>query len=857
MIETTVDPSAITTDAGLIPPAVTLLSAESVISGLAEFLPETFSESDLTQFADSLTGAVTFADGVITTDLTSIGGSFAAEIDLVAEIDSLIDDLTGITASVGIEDGFVTTDLTLESGEPLMEILDLNQLTEAALLPLFNEIEGSFAINQGIIDVDVETGIGDFTGTLSLLDGALSADLTTPFGDLEDSFAFDEEATFAVPFGESVVTFDLFEGTATIDNPDTAAPTVLTIADFPIGITLDEGLAAIEIGGFSIGDPFDFTEVLSSLITPLVAGTDGAFILSEGVLEGFLDFELGEVSEAPEVPEAPIDPTLPVDPALPETPEEPALDEDADVSFVVDFTQLLSEASAFTAGLNGTLTFDGGVVMSDVTSEAVDLTGDFDLLQLAEDVTAVADFLGLVEEEAEAAAGDTGLEALSTEIAAFNTLGTFLPETFTEADLTQFADSVAGTITFADGVIVTDLTTGEGVLAEETDVVAELGRFIEEITGITASIGVEAGVATLDGVTGDGDVLSGGVDLNSVVLSFLSDAEGTVVIENGMIETELDTPVGEFEAELSFVDGELVVELETPLFEFESTLAFDDAAEFTILAGESSAVVNLFESTVTLNADSESPTELSFADIPITFTVEDSIVTGAIAGLPIEPIDLDGILTSLVTPILTGTNGAFILSEGVLAGGLDIGLLAEDGAPVGPIDPTLPVAEGDVSVFIDFNQLLTDVSNFLASLTGTLTFGGGTVVSTVVIEPPVVVDPVTGVPVLDPVTGEPVTEDLLVDPDAIDLTGEFDLIALAEDVAEAALFLDMLGLADIDEPATEDSEAEDPEDPDLGAEDPVMETPDEAPALDEPETEGTEDVLTTSIFGSLLTAAFG
>jgi len=146
---------------------------------------------------------------------------------------------------------------------------------------------------------------------------------------------------------------------------------------------------------------------------------------------------------------------------------------------------------------------------------------------------------------------------------------------------------------------------------------------------------------------------------------------------------------------------------------------------------------------------------------------------------------------------------------------LDIASI-EDIEPDGPVDPTPvpgtpadPAAapDGDISVLIDVAQLLTDASDFLTSLTGTLTFGDGVATSTVV------------------------SNDLdLVD---VDLTGEVGLVELVDDAVTIAEILDVFGLIEIEpvaetptgEPAVEDPAVEEPMAEEPMAEEPAVEEP--------------------------------
>lgn len=380
------------------PIAVEPFITGSTLDELVAILPPSFSEADLTDFATGLTGTVTFADGIISADLTTAAETFSESIDAAAEITALLDDLTGITATVGIEGGVATLDGTTETGDTLMGSLDFNAFTDSVILPLIGDIEGAFTIDGGIITVDLDTDAGAIDGELSLLDGELSVVLDTPFGALDEAIAFDEDTEFTVPFGDNEATFNLFAGTVTI-NPDTADATTLNFSDIPLTVAVDDGLATIEIAGLgTIGDPFDIESFLSELITPIIANTDGELTLSNGVLEGFLDIAPVEDTE----PDGPVDPT-----PVPGTPADPAAIQDEDISVLINITQLLTDTSDFLTSLTGTLTFGEGTATSTVVSADpdladVDLTGEFDLVGLVDEAVAVAEILdvfGLIEIE--------------------------------------------------------------------------------------------------------------------------------------------------------------------------------------------------------------------------------------------------------------------------------------------------------------------------------------------------------------------------------------------------------------------------------------------------------------------------
>lgn len=391
-----------------------------------------------------------------------------------------------------------------------------------------------------------------------------------------------------------------------------------------------------------------------------------------------------------------------------------------------------------------------------------------------------------------------------------------LPPSFSEADLTDFATELTGTVTFTDGIISADLASAEGTFSESIDAAAEIAALLDDLTGIKATVGVEAGVATLAGTTEAGDTLMGSLDVNgladSVVLPLIGDIEGAFTIDGGIITVDLETDAGDIGGELSLLDGELGVLLDTPFGVLDEAIAFDEDTAFTVPFGDNEATFNLFAGTVTLNPDTADAVTLDFSDIPLTVAIDDGLATVEVAGLGAigDPFDIESFVGELVTPIIASADGEFTLSNGVLEGVLDIASI-EDIEPDGPVDPTPvpgtpadPAAapDGDISVLIDVAQLLTDASDFLTSLTGTLTFGDGVATSTVV------------------------SNDLdLVD---VDLTGEVGLVELVDDAVTIAEILDVFGLIEIEpvaetptgEPAVEDPAVEEPM-----AEEPAVEEP--------------------------------
>ena len=391
---------------------------------------------------------------------------------------------------------------------------------------------------------------------------------------------------------------------------------------------------------------------------------------------------------------------------------------------------------------------------------------------------------------------------------ALDSLVAILPESFSEADLTAFATDLAGSLTFADGSVSVALTAPGDPITESFDIAAELDELADALTGITATLGLEEGVATLTGTDAASEPLTGMLDLgnltDAVIIPFLSDVEGELTIDGGVIDIEL----GEITGSLSVLDGELDIDLSTPFGDIDEAIPFEEGTEFSVPFGDGDATFDLFEGIVTLTSDDPAaePVELNFSDIPLTIAVDDGLATVEVDGLGGigDPFDVEQLLGELLTPVIAELEGEFTLTDGVLEGTLAV---AEDDTPDGPVDPTptpdpMEPEEDGFSISVDLGALLEDASDFLTSLTGSLTFTEGTATSTLM-------------------------------GGGSDFSGETDLTEFVDEIGAIAEVLDVFGLLEADEPMTEEPVAEEPmEEP----EEPMAEEPEE-PVVEEPVVE--------------------
>ncbi|MEB3359972.1 MAG: hypothetical protein VKK04_24815 [Synechococcales bacterium] len=300
---------------------------------------------DLADLAETVTGTVVFENGVVTANLASAEGDVMGTVDLVSEINELVDDLTGLTATATLSGGRLVGEiLGLSSDDPLSDPfvfdLDLSSLVDITLTSLIQSWDDEFTVENGQIPINIPSTFGDITGTLSYLPGEVAIALTTPFGDIAETLPLPDGLVFSA----DGVVVDLDTGNALVDVlPQLPGGNItLPLSSLTYNVTVVDGIATVSVPTPLFGTfeaEFDLTPLVRDyFLTPFFAEAEGTLAIAEGILTSSFTTPYGTLEDT------------------------------------LDLTAFLTTLATDFSTLNGTLTFDGGTLVSDVTGSF----GDFD-----------------------------------------------------------------------------------------------------------------------------------------------------------------------------------------------------------------------------------------------------------------------------------------------------------------------------------------------------------------------------------------------------------------------------------------------------------------------------------------------
>lgn len=293
---------------------------------------------EVDEFADSLLngfeGSLEITEGTVTGSLSDPATGQAVSIDafnFVAFVNDLLAQTEDASGEATLEGGVFGGDLTI-GGETTSGAFEVVPFLQDTLSSFVAGLDVEIPFENGVFDVDVSTGLGDFLGTIDFAGGDLDLDLETPFGQLVTSFDFPDNALIdldpgVVDFNAGLLQVPLFPGAAPISialdalsgtlglGGETASLTVNTAAgpvstEFAIDPLIGEALEFIDedvTGEFAFGDgeasalvstPFGVFEgtlpILETveLALNLLSQSEGTFTLGDGtaslVVEGGL-----------------------------------------------------------------------------------------------------------------------------------------------------------------------------------------------------------------------------------------------------------------------------------------------------------------------------------------------------------------------------------------------------------------------------------------------------------------------------------------------------------------------------------------------------------------------------------------
>ncbi|MGF1457760.1 MAG: hypothetical protein ACFBSG_01900 [Leptolyngbyaceae cyanobacterium] len=241
---------------------------------------------------ETATGELTIEAGVIEGTLAiSDDESLSFSLDgpaLLSEAGTLLETATG---ALTLADGIVDATLTLDT-----EIYEVNQFDLATFAAeglgfLITAIDTSIPIVDGAFLIDIDTALGDVTGSIDVAGGSLDLDLVTPAGEIDFSVPFSPEAQyeFAIPlFGASIdATVNLFTGN--IEVPVFGMDIAVPLESLSGELGLDEGIATLTLDSDfgPIATSFDVAELVDDWVIDTLTGLTVDAALLSGQLDVF------------------------------------------------------------------------------------------------------------------------------------------------------------------------------------------------------------------------------------------------------------------------------------------------------------------------------------------------------------------------------------------------------------------------------------------------------------------------------------------------------------------------------------------------------------------------------------------
>ncbi|ESA36044.1 hypothetical protein N836_08675 [Leptolyngbya sp. Heron Island J] len=253
------------------------------------------------------TGTITIDGPNLSGELTQDGITRSFTIGLDDAFDDLLEDasdfLAGITGSASLSDGQFTGDVTIDGNDYALS-LDITEALTDNLTSLFTSADVTLPFANGILNVDIDTALGDFVGTIDFAGGDLDLDLTTPFGDLDTSIEFPEDAQFELPDDMlSGVDAELDLSAGVVRVPISSVLLALPLEAFSGELSLSEGLGSFTAGfdGLPIDDfstTFEVGPLASQLASALTEDLSGELTIDAGEIAGNIVSDFGEFEVA-------------------------------------------------------------------------------------------------------------------------------------------------------------------------------------------------------------------------------------------------------------------------------------------------------------------------------------------------------------------------------------------------------------------------------------------------------------------------------------------------------------------------------------------------------------------------------
>jgi hypothetical protein len=303
-------------DSGLTPVLNTeVASTPLAASSLLEIPSFTFRSSqqlrdlvtNLANDARQSSGTLEFANGIVSGTLTSPTGASQTSLNLVEQGTNFANSLATLNGTLNFANGVVNGSLNTPSGPlPVPQNFNFAQAAGSFVGLYFRQLNGTIPFNGGVINIEnFATPLGTVAGTIGFANGQLSTNLITPFGNLQGSSAFGEDAKIPFSFNglPGVVDFSTGQISADVLPGIPGGEVSIPFTSLAGTLTFNNGVASISVPS-SLGNlatDFDFANFAVENVTRALQG-NGTVTFTQGVTNIDVTGPLGTIQTSFDLP---------------------------------------------------------------------------------------------------------------------------------------------------------------------------------------------------------------------------------------------------------------------------------------------------------------------------------------------------------------------------------------------------------------------------------------------------------------------------------------------------------------------------------------------------------------------------
>jgi len=284
--------------------ASSLLDVPSFTFRSSNLLRDTFNQ--LVSNTRQVGGTLSFADGVVTSNLTTAAGALQGTFNFVELGNSFARSLETLDGTVTLTNGVLNGSVVTPLGSFQPAELNIADLAGTFAGLYLRQLNGTVPFNNGQIDVNLATPQGNIAGTVNFAGGRLTTNLTTPFGVIQGSSAFGEDAKIPFSFNgiPGIVDFSTGQIAADVLPGLTGGEISIPFSSLAGTVSFNNGVAQINVPTTigALSTTFDFASFADDNITEALQG-NGTVSFNRGVVNLDVTGPLGRVQSSFNVPE--------------------------------------------------------------------------------------------------------------------------------------------------------------------------------------------------------------------------------------------------------------------------------------------------------------------------------------------------------------------------------------------------------------------------------------------------------------------------------------------------------------------------------------------------------------------------